>query len=130
LKRVNIAESDVKEGDAIMFHTGWGQLWMKNNEKFNSGCPGIGLDAARWIVSKGICATGGDTWPVEVVPNPDKNLAFPVHGELITKHGIVNHENLQFDALIADRVYQFVYSFTPSPIKGATGSNGCPIAIT
>jgi hypothetical protein len=32
--------------------------------------------------------------------------------------------------LIADRKYQFVYVFTPSPIKGATGSNGCPIAMT
>ncbi|WOH53511.1 hypothetical protein [Bradyrhizobium sp. sBnM-33] len=35
-----------------------------------------------------------------------------------------------FDELIADRKYQFVYCFTPAPIKGATGSNGCPIAIT
>jgi len=130
LKRANINEADIKEGDALMFHTGWGQLWMKNNERYNSGCPGIGLEVAQWIVGKGICATGGDTWPVEVVPNPDKNLAFPVHGELITKHGIVNHENLIFDALLADKVYQFVYCFVPSPIKGATGSNGSPIAIT
>ena len=52
------------------------------------------------------------------------------HAELQTKNGILNHENLIFDELIADKKYQFVYSFTPSPIKGATGSNGCPIAIT
>jgi hypothetical protein len=49
---------------------------------------------------------------------------------LQTKHGIHNHENLIFDELIADKKYQFVYCFTPAPIKGATGSNGCPIAIT
>ena len=57
-------------------------------------------------------------------------LAFVVHAELQTKHGIHNHENLIFDELIADKKYQFVYCFTPAPIKGATGCNGCPIAIT
>jgi len=51
------------------------------------------------------------------------------HPELQTKHGIFNHENLIFDDLIADRKYQSVFIFTPAPIKGATGSNGCPIAI-
>ncbi len=130
LSRVGIAESDVKEGDAILFHTGWGQLWMKNNDKYNAGCPGIGMEAARWIIQKGLCLTGADTWPTEVIPNPDKDLAFPVHGELITKHGIVNHENLILDDLVKENVHQFVYCFCPSPIKGATGSHGCPIAIT
>jgi kynurenine formamidase len=130
LAKQNIPESDIKPGDAIMFHTGWGSLWMKNNDRFNSGEPGIGLDAAKWIIEKDLALTGADTWAVEVVPNPDKSLAFVVHAELQTKNGIHNHENLIFDELIADKKYQFVYSFTPSPIKGATGSNGCPIAIT
>jgi len=60
----------------------------------------------------------------------DKDLAFAVHGELICKNGIFNHENLDFTGLIADRKYQFVYVFSPAPIKGATGSNGGPIAVT
>jgi kynurenine formamidase len=130
LAKQNIPESDIKPGDAIMFHTGWGSLWMKNNDRFNSGEPGIGLDAAKWVIEKDLALTGADTWAVEVVPNPDKSLAFAVHSELQTKYGIHNHENLIFDELIADKKYQFVYCFAPAPIKGATGSNGCPIAIT
>jgi kynurenine formamidase len=130
LQRQNMQESDIKSGDAIFFNTGWGSLWMKNNDRFNSGEPGIGLEVARWVIDKDLCLTGGDTWAVEVVPNPDKSLAFPCHSELQTKHGIFNHENLTFDDLIADRKYQFVFIFAPAPIKGATGSNGCPIAIT
>ena len=130
LQKQNMQESDIKPGDAIFFNTGWGSLWMKNNDRFNSGEPGIGMEVARWVIEKDLCLTAADTWAVEVVPNPDKNLAFVVHGELQTKHGILNHENLVFDELIADRKYQFVYMFTPSPIKGATGSNGCPIAVT
>jgi hypothetical protein len=50
--------------------------------------------------------------------------------ELQTRHGILNHENLIFDDLIVDRKYQFVFLFVPGPIKGATGSSGCPIALT
>ena len=130
LQRQNMQESDIKPGDAIFFNTGWGSLWMKNNDRFNSGEPGIGLEVARWVIEKDLCLTAADTWAVEVVPNPDKNLAFAVHAELQTKHGILNHENLVFDELIAAGKYQFVYIFTPSPIKGATGSNGCPIAVT
>ena len=90
---------------------------MKNNDRFNSGEPGIGLEIARWVVDRDLSLTGADTWAVEVVPNPDKGLAFPVHSELQTKHGIVNHENLVFDDLIADRKYQFVFIFPPTPIR-------------
>lgn len=130
LAKQNMKEDDVKQGDGVFFNTGWGSLWMKNNDRYNSGEPGIGLEVAKWVVDKGLTIVGADTWATECVPNPDKNLAFPVHGELITKNGIVNHENLNFDELIRDRKYQFVYIFCPVPIKGATGSNGSPIAVT
>ncbi|CAN5369305.1 cyclase family protein [soil metagenome] len=130
LQKQNMKEEDIKEGDAFFFNTGWGKLWMKNNDKYNSGEPGIGMEVAKWVIDKGAVMTGADCWATEVVPNPDKNLAFPVHGELITKNGIYNHENLDFTALIADGKYQFLYIFAPAPIKGATGSNGSPIAIT
>jgi kynurenine formamidase len=129
MQKQGLNEADIKQGDAVFFNTGWGKLWMKNNDKFNGGEPGIGLEVARWCIEKGICLTGGDTWATEVVPNPDKELAFAVHAELITKHGIFNHENLSFEELIRDKKYQFVYIFSPAPIKGATGSNGGPIAV-
>ncbi len=130
LQKQNMQEADIKEGDAVFFNTGWGKLWMKNNDKFNSGEPGIGLEVAKWCIDKGVCLTGADQWATEVVPNPNKDLAFPVHGELIAKNGIYNHENLDFTGLIADRKYQFAYIFSPAPIKGGTGSNGGPIAVT
>jgi kynurenine formamidase len=129
LSKQNMQESDIKPGDGIFFNTGWGSLWKKNNDKFNSGEPGIGLEVANWVIEKDLCLTGGDTWAVECVPNPDKTLIFPVHMTLQTKHGIMNHENLFFDELIADKKYQFVYSFTPVPIVGGTGSPGVPIGI-
>jgi kynurenine formamidase len=128
--RQGMRESDVQPGDALFVNTGWGALWMKDNARYAAGCPGIGLEVARWAIERSLCLVGADTSSVEVVPNPDPTLAFPLHGELLAKQGIFNHENLTFDALLAERTYQFVYVFVPVPIKGATGSPGCPIAIT
>jgi hypothetical protein len=130
LSRQDMSEDEIEEGDAVFFNTGWGQLWMENNDRFNSGAPGIGLEVASWVVDKGVCLVGADTWPVEAVPNPDPGLAFPVHGELITKNGIYLHENLTFSDLLAAERYRFAYIYTPTPFKGATGSDGCPIAVT
>ena len=130
LAKQGMSANDIQPGDAVFFNTGWGSLWMKNNDRFNSGEPGIGLEVARLLVEKQISVTGADTWATEVVPNPDPKLAFIVHNELITKNGIFNHENLSFDALIADGKHRFVYVFAPLPMKGATGSAGSPIAIT
>jgi kynurenine formamidase len=130
LERQKMKESDIKPGDGVFFNTGWGALWMKANDRFNSGEPGIGMEVARWLIERQVSVTGADNWANEAVPNPDKRLAFPVHGELITKHGIFNHENMAFDELIKDKKYQFVYIFSPMPIKGATGSAGGPIAVT
>jgi hypothetical protein len=90
----------------------------------NSGEPGIGLEAARWVIEKDLCLTAADTWAVEVVPNPDKNLAFAVHAELQTKHGILNHEKPHFRRTDRRSKYQFVYVFCPSPIKGARARAG------
>jgi kynurenine formamidase len=130
LAKQGMSEGDIKSGDGIFFNTGWGSLWMKNNDRYNAGCPGIGMEVGQWLVDKEVSITGADTWPTEVVPNPDPNQAFPVHNLLITKAGIFNHENLTFDALIADGKYRFVYIFAPTPVKGATGSAGSPIAVT
>jgi kynurenine formamidase len=130
LQRQNISEASFKPGDAIFFRTGWAeQHWIKDNKKYNEGCPGINLDTAKWIAQKQLCVAGADTWPVEVVPGDNPNRPFTCHQELITKNGIFLHENLDLSTLGKDRVYEFVYVFAPMPIKGGTGSPGRPIAI-
>jgi kynurenine formamidase len=129
LQKQNIAESSIQPGDGVFFHTGWSSLWMKDNAKFNEGEPGIGLDVARWCVAKQVALVGADTWATEVVPNPNPDLVFSVHNELITKNGIYNHENLDFTDVLKDKIYEFVYVFSPLRIKGGTGSPGRPIAI-
>ena len=72
---------------------------------------------------------GSDAWGVEVVPNPNPSLTFPVHQLLLTRNGIYIHENLVTEELARDNVYEFAFFYAPLRLKGATGSPGNPIAI-
>jgi kynurenine formamidase len=119
----------VRAGDIVLLHTGWGSLWMTDNATFLANAPGIGLDAAAFLVEREVVMVGSDTWGVEVFPNPDASLAAPVHQLLLAKHGIYLFENLATEALAQDRAYEFAFFFAPLKLKGATGSPGNPIAI-
>jgi len=120
--------SAITEGDVVILYTGWSENWIKDNAKFNSGEPGIGMEAAQWLVDQGVAVVGSDAWAVEVVPNPDKNAAFPVHQLLLTKNGIFIHENVASERLVNAGVSEFAYIFNPLAVKGATGSPGNALA--
>ncbi|MEO1492654.1 MAG: cyclase family protein [Pseudomonadota bacterium] len=130
LAKQNMTEDDITKGSAVMWRTGWGEeLWMKDNARFNSGEPGIGVEAADWLAEKGISVGAADCWAIEAVPNPDPNLAFPVHQIFLAKHGIHILENVRLDHLAADGIYKFAFILSTLPVKGATGSPGNPIAV-
>ncbi len=128
LAKQGMTEESIRPGDALFFRYGWSSLWSEP-EQYNDSPAGIGLEAARWVVERRATMIGSDSWTSEVVPNPDTELVFPVHEELLPKNGIFNLENLQFDLLVADGVHEFLFVFTKVPFKGATGSPGRPIAI-
>jgi kynurenine formamidase len=120
----------IAPGDAVLIHTGWGKLWMKDNAKYNSGAPGIGIEAANWLVERQPVLVGADTWPVEVWPyHPDRELFGPVHQILLVVNGIYLIENMDLEALARDKVYEFAFVAQPLKIKGGTGSTVAPAAI-
>jgi kynurenine formamidase len=119
----------LEAGDAVLFHTGWGKLWMKDNARYNGGQPGIGIAAGEWLAQRRPMLVGADNWGIEVRPHPNKDLAFPVHQILVTAHGIFLVENLDLEALARDRVYEFAYIVQPLKLKGGTGSTVAPIAV-
>jgi kynurenine formamidase len=121
--------TEIHPGDVVLVHTGWGELWLKDNAAFGADAPGIGLAAAQYLADREVVIVGADTWSVEVVPNPDANLAFPVHQLLLARNGIYIFENLVTEELARDRVYEFAFTYAPLRMKGATGSPGNPIAI-
>src|SRR5207249_11668030 len=65
LKMYNVT---LREGDIVVIHTGWGDLFEQfpaQNAAYNSGEPGIGKDAAKWLIGQKVVAVGADTWAVE-----------------------------------------------------------------
>jgi kynurenine formamidase len=128
LARQGLREGDIQPGDAIFFSYGWSGNW-RNPAVYRASQPGIGLEVARWVVDRRPSMVGSDSPGLEVTPNPDPGLVYPVHQELITKNGIWNQENLHFEELVAERAWEFLFVFTPVRFKGATGSPGRPIAI-
>jgi kynurenine formamidase len=92
-------------------------------------CPGIGVDAAKFLAEKEVVVVGADNWSVEVNPNPKADLSAPVHQLLIAQNGILSARKSRHDELARDNAYEFMYSFSPLRLKGATGSPGNPIAI-
>ena len=128
LERQGIDERSIKEGDAIFFRYGWAKLWT-DVDAYNTNPPGIGMEVGKWIVDKKASMIGSDQWNSEVTPSPGEGMAFPVHQLLITENGIFNLENMQYEELAADGVYEFLFIFNPIRFKGGTGSPGRPIAI-
>ena len=120
---------DIQEGDVVLFHTGHGKLWMKDNQKYLAGGPGPGITAIKWLAEKKIVMVGSDTASVEAMPGEDKEQLVEGHPHLLVRNGIYIHENLDLSELAKDKVYEFVYSFAPLRLKGATGSPGNPFAI-
>ncbi|HEY1543242.1 MAG TPA: cyclase family protein [Xanthobacteraceae bacterium] len=123
------ANVDIRKGDAVLIRTGWGRLWTVDNARFIKGEPGIGLEAADFLVKRNVMIVGSDNWAVEVRPYPDKTLFLPVHGFLLNVNGVYLIENLDLEALARDKATEFAFIVEPLKLRGATGSSVAPIAV-
>ena len=126
LKMYNVT---LREGDIVVIHTGWGDLFEQfpaQNALFNSGEPGIGKDAATWLASQKVVAVGSDQWAVEVIPGENPKEAFIVHNMLITDNGIHIIENVRTDLIAAEAARTnratFFFNMTVPRAYGLTGN--------
>jgi len=119
----------LQPGDAVIIHTGWGKLYGKDNPRYVKSTPGVGVAAAEWLVKQDPALVGADNWPVEVSPNPDKDLSLPGHQIFLVVNGVHLLENMKLDELAAKRVYEFAFSMQPLKLFGASGSTVAPVAI-
>jgi len=119
---------EIREGDAVLFHTGWGQLWMVDNETYGATEPGPGITAIRWLAEQNILMTGADNFAMEALPGENPERSIEGHQWLLSR-GIYNIENLDLSELAADRVYEFAFIYSPMKLVGATGAPGNPIAV-
>jgi kynurenine formamidase len=118
----------IRQGDVVLFNTGWLELVGRDNKRFLAGEPGIGMEAARWLADKGIVAFGGDTWASEVYPG-ETGEEFPVNQFMLAKNGIYNLELIDTRALVRDKAWEFLFVLGQPRYTGATQVNINPVAI-
>lgn len=102
-------------GDAVLIHTGWGQLWDEEAARDSVPRPASAGVAGR-------AADRSDTASVEVSPNPAKNLDTPVHQIALVVNGAFLLQNLKLDELACKRVQEFAFIVEPLKIRGGSGS--------
>lgn len=116
-------------GDVLLIHTGWGRLWDEDPGAYTAGEPGVGMDAARWLVEQRIALAGADTWSFGAVPGEDPARPFLVPQTLNVQHGLFIMENLDTAALAAAGVYEFMFVLTHGKTRGSTAAHIAPAAI-
>jgi kynurenine formamidase len=119
----------LEPGDAVLINTGWGAHWGVDNAGYQASSPGIGVAAAEWLARQDPMLVGADNGGVEVAPNPDPQLAGPVHQIMLVVNGIHLLENLRLDELAASGAHEFAFVIEPLKLQGGTGSTVAPIAI-
>ncbi|MFX5547099.1 cyclase family protein, partial [Acinetobacter baumannii] len=77
---------EIRQGDVVLFHTGWLSLIGKDDKRFGGVEPGLGVEGAKYLAGKGVVAVGADTWGLEVLPFEGKTV-FEVHQILLAMNG-------------------------------------------
>lgn len=119
----------VQQGDIALIRTGWGRYFAVDNARYLQGEPGIDVAGARWLIEQGIVAIGADNMAVEVLPNPDRGLAMPVHAFALAECGVYLIENLMLEELAAERVATACFILLATKFRGATGAPVRPVAM-
>ena len=122
------ARQRLQPGDAVLIRTGWSKLMGKENERYGTLNPGIGIAAGQWLLAQEPMMIAADNCCVEVRPS-ERPHSLPIHAMMLIQHGVYLLENLELEALAAARAYEFAFIVQPLKIKGATGSAIAPIAI-
>jgi kynurenine formamidase len=119
----------ITQGDVVLFYTGWSQLIGKEDKRYGSVEPGLGIEGAQYLASLGVVAIGADSWALEVLPPERPNDAFYVHQILLTMHGVYILENIDAGEAIADGVYEGFFTLGPSRVTGAVQAIINPILV-
>jgi kynurenine formamidase len=123
---------EVRQWDVVLIRTGYLRHWPDAKAMARHRTAGPDISAARWLLERGVIASGTDTETYEVQPAPDRGHPAnpqPVHTLLLIENGVYLFESLYLEDLARDEVYEFLFVALPLKIRGATGSMVDPLAV-
>ncbi|MER3418615.1 MAG: hypothetical protein C4343_05890, partial [Chloroflexota bacterium] len=94
----------IEPWDVVLIRTGYMHLWPDAERMAAHKTAGPDISAARWLLERGVVATGTDTETYEVQPAPDpgpEGNPQPVHTLLLIENGIYLMESLDLEELLA-----------------------------
>jgi kynurenine formamidase len=119
----------INKGDVVIFYTGWTKLIGKDDKRYGSVEPGLGIEGAQYLASLNVAMVGADTWGLEVIPFEDAKKIFHVHQILLPMNGIYILENVNAEEAVKDKVYEGLFTLGPSRITGAVQAIINPIFV-
>ncbi|HET9207175.1 MAG TPA: cyclase family protein [Burkholderiaceae bacterium] len=119
----------INKGDVVIFYTGWTKLIGKDDKRYGSVEPGLGIEGANYLASLNVAMVGADTWGLEVIPFEDPKKIFHVHQILLPMNGIYILENVNAEEAVKDKVYEGLFTLGPSRITGAVQAIINPIFV-
>ena len=120
--------AEPQAGDIVLIRTGWGEHQALAPDVSFDAEPGLDLGAGLWLAERNVAVVGADNYAVEVLPF-EAGTVFPVHQRLIRDFGIPLLEGLDLRALSASGRGTFLFTASPLPVMGGTGSPISPMAI-
>jgi arylformamidase len=102
------------DAERVLFHTDWSARWAEESPAFPDVVTCVSVDAARWLVDRGIRLVGTDFISIE----GDDDPTFPVHRALLLA-GTVIVEGLDLREVAAGR-----YTLWCLPLKLRDGDGG------
>jgi kynurenine formamidase len=120
---------EVRPGDVVLLHTGWGVKWDQDIHEYEEAEPGAGWDAAHWLTDKRVSLVGADNWAFEVIPFEKPQGIFAIHQHLLAETGTHILENIKTEELMQTGRSEFLFCLTPQKTKGSTGAIAAPVAV-
>lgn len=119
----------IQEGDVVLIRTGRMKLY-NDTEAYMSNPPGLGLDAARFLVEQsGAMVVGADNLSFEAFPSELETDYVPVHTYLLAEQGAPIIELVFLEQLAMDKVYEFAFIGGSLKLRGSDAAPIRPLAL-
>ena len=120
---------ELRQGDVVLVRTGRMAVF-EDSEAFMANPPGIGLEAARYLVEeKGAMIVGADNLSLEAFPSELEDDYVPVHTYLLGQQGAPILELVYLEELSRDRVWEMAFIGGSLKLRGADAAPIRPIAF-